>query len=140
MGSEFWGWILLGIAIGYFLNDYHHIKTKKNSDDKCYRPPLAGLTIPVTRLKPTTSTNEAPHDPMTNTSTVDKNSICDIHFYLEEYQIALGEILTLTSTPSGITYTNNQLNTGSDVQLYEVSIRSVNSDSQNKATFKIDVI
>jgi hypothetical protein len=142
MESAVWGWILLGIAIGYLLNNRCCEKSIKNPGEQnpFARPPFGPLTIPVTRLKPITSPIEAPYDPNTNTSTIDRNYVCDIHLYFEETQIALGEILTLTSTPPGITYTNNQLNSGPDIQLYEISLRSVNSDNQNRATFKINVI
>ncbi|MCX6366289.1 MAG: hypothetical protein NTX57_06210, partial [Armatimonadetes bacterium] len=71
---------------------------------------------------------------------VKRNQICDIHLYFRENQIDLGEISILTSTPPGIIHINNQLNSGSDVQLYEVILRSVNSDNQNIAKFNIKVI
>ena len=42
MESETWGWILLGIAIGYLLGNRQYEKLKINRD------PITTLKIPVT--------------------------------------------------------------------------------------------
>lgn len=53
MESAVWGWILLGIAIGYLLNNRCCEKSIKNSGEQnsFTRPSVGPLTIPVTLKK-----------------------------------------------------------------------------------------
>ncbi|WP_395089137.1 hypothetical protein [Armatimonas sp.] len=144
MKSEAWGWMLLGIAIGYLIGNRQSEKNKKISEEQDFH---STLKVPVTRLKNITTNTLSDYCKDKNTSTVQNGVYQMLHYNSIEQtdQVEPTEIITFNSSSNDIYLDHNDI---SKIHIdapsgYSYSVNIKFSDSYGltyEGTFEIKVV
>lgn len=143
MESEDWGWILLGIAIGYLLGNRQYEKMKKNEKAQ------STLKVPVTRLKNITTNVLSEYDPSENLSTIPYGSRGRyemIHYDGSGFQVDPVEFNIFNSSSADINLNTSNIsqidiNAPTSNDSYSVYIKIKDNDAHiYEGTFHIKVI